>query len=117
MDNNVLKNRARELRNNMTPQERKLWQIIRNRNFYSYRFLRQYVIGNYIVDFLCREKNIIIEIDGGQHNQFDDINYDKQRTEYLNSKGYKVIRFWNNDIDNNMQGVFEKLKEVFNIKD
>ena len=116
MDDNVLKNRARELRNNMTPQERKLWQTIRNRNFYGYRFLRQYVIGNYIVDFLCREKKIIIEIDGGQHNQINDINYDKKRTEYLNSKGYKVIRFWNNDVDNNMQGVFNKLKEVFNIE-
>ena len=117
MDKNILKIRAKELRTNMTVQERKLWQIIRNRKFYGYRFLRQYIIGNYIVDFLCKEKNIIIEIDGGQHNQIDDINYDNKRTEYLNSKGYIVIRFWNNDVDNNMQGVFDKLKEVFCIRD
>ena len=115
MNKNVLKERARELRTNMTPQERKLWDIIRNRKFYGYRFLRQFIIGQYIVDFLCREKNIIIEIDGGQHNQVNDIKYDKDRTEYLKSKGYKVLRFWNNDIDNNIQGVFEKLKEVFDI--
>ena len=116
MNKDELKIIARELRANMTPQERKLWQIIRNRKFYGYRFLRQFVIGNYIVDFLCREKSIIIEVDGGQHNQEKDIEYDKIRTEYLNSKGYILIRFWNNEIDNNIEGVYEKLKELFNIK-
>lgn len=111
-----LKQNARNLRNNMTEQERKLWNIIRNRNFYGYRFLRQYVIGRYIVDFICREKKVVIEIDGGQHNESENIEYDKQRTKYLENKGYKVIRFWNNDIDSNIEGVYQHLQNVFGIE-
>ena len=101
----------------MTDQERKFWQIIKNRQFYGFRFLRQYVIGNYIADFICREKKIIIELDGGQHNEQKNIMYDNQRTEYLISKGYKVIRFWNNEIDNNLDGVYLQLKKIFEIID
>ena len=112
-----LKENARYLRNNMTDQERKFWQIIKNRQFYGFRFLRQYVIGNYIADFICREKKIIIELDGGQHNEQKNIMYDNQRTEYLISKGYKVIRFWNNDIDNNLDSVYLQLKKEFEIYD
>jgi len=107
--------KSRELRKNMTSQERKLWSIIRNRQFFGYRFRRQFPIGQYIVDFICREKKIIIEIDGGQHNEIKNIQYDNKRTEYLISEGYKVIRFWNNDVDKNIYGVYEKLKEVFEI--
>lgn len=99
----------------MTIQERKLWNIIRNRQFFNYRFRRQFPIGSYIVDFVCREKKIIIEIDGGQHNEKNNINYDIKRSEYLALEGFKVVRFWNNDIDNNIDGVYEKLKEIFEI--
>ena len=112
-----LKENARFLRNNMTEQERKFWQIIKNRQFYGYRFLRQYVIGEYIVDFICREKKIIIELDGGQHNEQSNIVYDLSRTKYLENKGYKVIRFWNNDIDNNLDGVYLQLKNEFGVND
>ena len=87
----INKEKARILRNNQTPQEQKIWSIIRNRQFYGYRFLRQYCIGSYIVDFICRSQKIIIEIDGGQHNNPKDIEYDKQRSNYLNSKGYRVL--------------------------
>ena len=114
MDESIKK--SRELRKNMTPQERKLWNIIRNRQFFGYRFRRQFPIGAYIADFICREKKIIIEIDGGQHNTDENLVYDRNRTEYLNSEGYNVVRFWNNDIDNNMSGVYEKLKEIFEIE-
>ena len=114
---NDLKENARFLRNNMTEQERKFWQIIKNRQFYGYRFLRQYVIGEYIVDFICREKKIIIELDGGQHNEQSNIVYDLSRTKYLENKGYKVIRFWNNDIDNNLDGVYLQLKNEFGVND
>ena len=107
--------KARELRNNMTKQERKLWSVLRNRKFYDYRFLRQYPIGNYIVDFICRSAKIIIEIDGSQHNETINIEYDKSRTRYLQDKGYKVIRFWNNEIDNNLEGVYSKLQQEFGI--
>ena len=115
MDNKI--NLARNLRKNSTPQEKLLWQIFRNHNFYGYEIRRQSPIGNYIVDFVCRDKKIIIEIDGGQHNELQNILNDNIRTEYLKSKGYKVIRFWNNEIDNNIEGVYLKLKEEFDIKD
>ena len=113
MNNQIEK--SRQLRKNMTPQERKLWYIIKNRQFNGYRFRRQFPLGQYIVDFICREKKIIIEIDGGQHNEIKNIQYDNERTEYLISEGYKVLRFWNNDIDKNIGGVYEKLKEAFEI--
>lgn len=113
MNNFVL--RARELRKNQTKQERILWSILRKNQFYGFKFLRQYPIEPYIVDFICREKKIIIEIDGGQHNQPDDIEYDLERTNFLNSRGYKVIRFWNNDIDNNIDGVYKILQREFGI--
>lgn len=113
MDN--LKQNARHLRKNMTPQERKLWELIKNKQFHGYRFLRQFVIGKYIVDFICHQTMIIIELDGGQHNEYQNIINDKERTHYLENKGYKIFRFWNNDIDNNIEGVYQKLEEIFNI--
>ena len=103
--------KARELRQNSTPQEIMLWTLLRNRQYKNYKFRRQYPIGNYIVDFICREKRLIIELDGGQHNEPNNIEYDKERTEFLKSKGYKVIRFWNNDVDNNIEGVFEVIRK------
>ena len=96
---------ARKLRHNMTPQERKLWNLLRNRSFKGLKFVRQYPIGNYIVDFACRLEKIVIEIDGGQHNEIANIIYDNKRTNFLEEQGYKVIRFWNNEIDNNIEGV------------
>ena len=100
----------------MTSQERKLWNVIKNKQFYGYKFLRQYIIGEYIADFVCREEKIIIEIDDGQHNQDENIEYDKKRTEFLENLGYRVVRFWNNDIDNDMEGIYQKLQDVFGIK-
>ena len=99
----------------MTPQERKLWNILRNHKFYGYEIRRQYPIGDYIVDFICRSKKIIIEVDGGQHNTDAIINYDNERSLFLEQMGYKVIRFWNNDIDNNIEGVFIELKKFFDV--
>ena len=112
---NDINQKARELRKNMTKQERKLWTLLKNRQFYGYRFRRQFPIGFYIVDFVCREKKIILEIDGGQHAESSATQYDIERDYFLESQGYKVIRFWNNDIDKNLEGVFEKLKLEFNI--
>ena len=101
--------RARKLRNNMTEQEKKLWYYLRKRFINNCRFRRQYPIGNYIVDFICREKNLIIELDGGQHNQEHSIIYDNERTKYLESKGYRVIRFWNNDVDTSIETVLNQI--------
>ncbi len=107
--------KARELRHNTTPQEQKLWNLLKNRQFKGIKFVRQYPIGSYIVDFACRKEKVIIEIDGGQHKIDSNIIYDNKRTEYLNSRGYKVYRFWNNEIDANIEGVYEKLLSIFNL--
>ena len=105
---------ARNLRKNSTIQERRLWNLLKNRQFHNLKFKRQQPIGDYIVDFICKEAKIIIEIDGGQHNEPANIEYDKIRTEYLNTLGYKVIRFWNNEIYENIEGVVLRLGEEIN---
>ena len=100
---------ARKLRKNSTIQERMLWKILRNRQFKNIKFRRQFPIGEYIVDFVCEEKRIVIELDGGQHNEEQAIIYDKERTDYLESRGFRVIRFWNNDIDTNIEAVLGEI--------
>ena len=100
---------ARNLRKNKTKEEDVLWQLLRNRQFMGLKFKRQVPIGNYIVDFVCEEKKLVIEIDGGQHSIPDNVKADKVRTDYINSKGYRVVRFWNNDINQNIEGVYETL--------
>ena len=102
---------ARKLRKNSTIQERILWKILRNRQFKNLKFRRQFPIGEYIVDFVCEEKRIVIELDGGQHNETENIIKDIERMRFIESEGYKVIRFWNNDILNNLEGVFKILNE------
>lgn len=102
-----IKEFARDMRKEMTPQEVKLWQHIRREQL-GVKFRRQYSIDNkYIADFVCLEKKIIIEVDGGQHcNSFEDV----QRTFYLKKEGFRVVRFWNNEIDSNLDGCIEFLK-------
>ena len=95
----------------MTKEEVKLWNIIRGKRFYGYKFKRQVPIGEYIVDFLCPEEKLIIEIDGGQHNENGNIIYDEIRSRYLTQNGYRVIRFWNNEIWENIEGVCEQIKK------
>mgnify|MGYP002524493076 CR=1 FL=1 len=99
---------SRYLRSNMTIAEQSLWSKIRRKQL-KFRFLRQYIVDNlYIVDFICLEKRLIIEIDGGQHcENLSDI----KRDNYLKSKNFKVLRFWNNEIMENINGCLEKIKE------
>jgi len=92
---------AIELRKEPTPAERKLWAIIRNDQL-GVNFRRQHAIGKYIPDFVCIEKKLIIELDGSQHLEQEE--YDKE-TKCLNLLGYKVVRFWNNEVTNNIDGV------------
>ena len=94
--------RAIELRKELTLAERKLWAVIRNDQL-GVNFRRQHAIGIYIPDFVCIEKKLIIELDGSQHLEQEE--YDKERTKYLTTQGYKVIRFWNNDVVKNIEGV------------
>lgn len=107
-------NFSKELRKNMTDAERKLWQHIRKEQINKYKFRRQQPIGQYIVDFVCQTKKLIIEIDGGQHNDTTNIAEDKKRTEFLKQQGYTVIRFWNNEINENINGVLEKIISTLN---
>jgi len=102
-----LKRYSRELRQNQTPLERIFWYHLRNRRLLNCKFRRQQVIGNYIVDFICFEINLIIEIDGGQHSW--QTQYDKRRTAYLRSRGYDVLRYWNNDVALKFNSVLEEI--------
>jgi len=94
--------RAGELRKESTPAERKLWSKIRNDQL-GVTFRRQHAVGNYIPDFCSPKAKLIIELDGSQHLEQEE--YDEERTKYLESLGYKVIRFWNNDVMNNLDSV------------
>ncbi len=94
--------RAANLRKNMTGAERKLWHCLERKQL-GVRFRRQHAIGNFIVDFCCVKKKIIVELDGSQHLDLQE--YDEDRTAYLKSRGYRVIRFWNNDVMNDIEGV------------
>jgi len=87
---------ARALRKNMTPQERKLWYLLRDRRFAGYKFRRQLPLGRFVVDFACWQAKLVIELDGGQHSE--NVDYDEVRTLWLARHGWRVVRFWNNDL-------------------
>lgn len=106
-----LKANSRSLRKKSTPQEILLWSRIKNRNFHNLKFRRQHVIAKYIVDFICLEKKIIIELDGLQHKREKDMKYDTNRNNYLKSLGFTVLRFWNNEVNENLEGVMLKIEE------
>ncbi|KRA31610.1 DNA-cytosine methyltransferase [Rhodanobacter sp. Root627] len=88
--------RARQLRNNSTDAERRLWYFLRRQQLASHKFRRQYPMAGYIVDFVCVPARLVIELDGGQH--LDALAYDERRTARLECKGYRVLRFWNDDV-------------------
>jgi very-short-patch-repair endonuclease len=94
------------MRINPTPAERRLWAMLRDRRMPEAKFRRQHVIPPYIVDLACLERSLIIEVDGGQHA--DSIS-DRQRDAYLRRRGFRVLRFWNNDVLENSSGVFEMI--------
>ncbi len=100
---------ARSLRSNMTLAEHKLWHALRGDQLES-RFRRQHPIGPYIADFACIDKKLIIELDGGQHQ--DQLAYDDRRTEFLQLQGWRVLRFWNNDVLINLSGVLVNISAV-----
>jgi very-short-patch-repair endonuclease len=106
----VLKN-TRYLRKNATPQEIIMWSRLKNKSFHNLKFRRQYRIGKYIADFICLDKRLIIEIDGSQHKEESQRRYDEERTNYLKRNRFKVIRFWNNEVNTNLEGVFLKIEE------
>jgi very-short-patch-repair endonuclease len=99
--------RARELRRNLTDAERRLWWKLRYRKVGGYRFRRQVPIGPYIVDFACLSQRLLIELDGSQHG--GNFAYDQARTRWLESRGYRVLRFWNGDVLQDIEGVLEAI--------
>ena len=102
--------RARVLRNAMTPSEKILWQYLRKKRLSGIVFRRQHPISQFIVDFYCHEARLVIEIDGDIHNQQENKEYDENRTFELENFGLKVIRFLNDDINNNIKKVLEILE-------
>ncbi len=103
----TIKHRAGELRKESTPAERKLWAYLRGDKLNRVNFRRQHAIGKYIPDFCSVEAKLIIELDGSQHLQQED--YDIERTKYLESQGYKVIRFWNDAVMKDINGVIRAI--------
>lgn len=103
----ILRSHAKQLRRELTPQERRLWYLLRSRRFRLYKFRRQHPVGRYILDFACCEARLAIELDGGQHQENQE--YDKQRTAWLAQKGWVVLRFWNNELWAREEAVLEKV--------
>ena len=103
--------RGRSLRKSYTDAERRIWQLLRNRNLQKFKFRRQHPIGAYIVDFVCIDKRLVVELDGGQHAE--QAAYDLKRTADLESAGYRVLRFWDNDVllhtDDVMEAIYREL--------
>ena len=101
----------RGLRSNQTDAERKLWVALRDRRLGGYKFVRQEAIGPFIVDFACRERRLIVEVDGGQHAESAK---DAARDAYFAGEGYRVLRFWNNDVLSNREGVLLIILDALN---
>jgi len=100
---------AKRLRDNQADAETKVWTHLRDKRLDGLKFRRQQPIGPYIVDFACLDKRLIIEIDGGQHNQES---VDLERDKWLTEQGYLILRFWNNDVFQNTNGVLETIREA-----
>ena len=102
---------ARNLRQRQTDTESKLWAKLRKKQLEGVKFRRQQPIGSYIVDFVSFERKLVVEIDGGQHNEDTIREEDEARTALIKGKGYRVLRFWDNEVLTNIEGVLEKIRE------
>ena len=101
---------AKTLRSHQTEAEQRLWYHLRAHRFMGLKFKRQKPIGIYIVDFICIEHHLVIELDGGQH--IDQVEYDQARTLWLESQGFIVLRFWNNEVMHDLDGVLERIRQT-----
>ena len=99
------KHRSRRLRRDLTTAEQILWRALRQRQIGNYKFRRQYPIGNYVLDFVCLEAGLVIEVDGGQHQE--NTGYDQDRTLWLEQQGFRILRFWNNEVMSNLDAVLD----------
>jgi very-short-patch-repair endonuclease len=103
----TLRARARRLRRDQTDTEKKLWERLRSRQLGGFKFRRQFVIGPFITDFCCFEQRLVVELDGGQH--VDQSDADRRRSDFLLSRGYRVLRFWDNEAMENIDAVLERI--------
>jgi len=103
---------ARELRRRQTETEKALWAKLRNKQLEGVKFRRQQPVGPYVVDFASFERRLIVEIDGGQHNENEARSRDSERTAWLKESGYHVLRFWSNEVLKNMEGVLEVIRRA-----
>jgi very-short-patch-repair endonuclease len=102
--------RARHLRKNATEAEKKLWAVLRRRQVAGARFRRQAPIGPYVADFVCFSHSLVVELDGSQHLERRE--HDAKRTEWLETQGFRVIRFWNSEAFDNLEGVVEAIRDA-----
>jgi very-short-patch-repair endonuclease len=105
----LIRDRARALRATQTEVEQRLWQRLRNRQLNGAKFRRQQPIGPYIADFFCIDARVVVELDGSQHGEAPAQRLDQRRDKYLESQGYRVLRFWNEEVMDNIDGVLEKI--------
>ncbi|WP_146566389.1 endonuclease domain-containing protein [Posidoniimonas corsicana] len=103
---------ARALRSNQTEAERQLWSRLRKRQLCDCRFRRQFAVGPFVVDFECSERQVVVELDGGGHNTEAERQRDQRRTQYLESRGYQVLRYWNTDVTDDTDAVLEAIARV-----
>lgn len=109
MNGNKLTPVARKLRQNGPEAEKRLWAQLRNRQLCQAKFVRQFPVGNAVCDFACRQAKLVIELDGGQHSENA---ADKIRDTLLEEQGYRIIRFWNNDVFDNLDGVLQAIQNA-----
>jgi len=109
LDDREFHRRARALRVRLTDAERKLWYALRDRRFDGFKFRRQVPIGRFIVDYVCFEARLVIEVDGGRHAENA---RDQHRDRWLAANGFRVLRFWNNDVLRNLEGVLTVLADA-----
>jgi very-short-patch-repair endonuclease len=105
----VLRERAKSMRSQPTPAEHRLWQILRAKRLAGFKFKRQLPIDGFIVDFACPKRRLIIEADGGQHSECA---YDEKRDSHLLGQGFRILRFWNNDLFSNEEGVLTSILDA-----
>ena len=109
-DFSTLQERARRLRRDQTDAEQRLWRKLRARQLVGAKFRRQHPIGRFITDFCCFESRVVVELDGGQHAS--QITADQKRTAFLLSRGYRVLRFWDNEVMEDIDAVLERIAEA-----
>jgi very-short-patch-repair endonuclease len=105
----LIRDRARALRAAQTEVEWRLWQRLRNRQVHEAKFRRQHAVGSYIADFFCLDARLVIELDGSQHGEEYERRADERRTLDLESQGYRVLRFWNEEVLDNIDSVLETI--------